>query len=491
MKTTKQSTGNQKRRGIALIWVAIVSLVLFAFAGLLIDLARIYITAQKLSNTADAAALAGSRYVAIGTDPDYTGVTAEQVAQTYADKHTAANVPVYLDPGRYVSDDTVISSVDPDEVSPYDAALVDDIVIGRYLDWNQTFIVDHLTPDSMLVIARREGDPSQPELPLLFGPVFGINLVDVKRYAIAKVRNPYGAGLLALGECDCPGIYFGGSGAADDLTVYGGGSLYVNASYNPGGTSGAIDQTGNAPSEVNVDRIYVVGGIDANFNYPDDAEIVQNPDVEPESDPYEYLPDHNIDQIRAMVDMGMISDSDEPMTYSPGYYSGGIQINNSMVILEPGDYFLDSIGQDASMSVNGGTITDDGVLGRGVTLHIIGDADMGIDMQGNGNILIEAPDDSSTYDGVAIYQKRDPDYNCAKSCVDWPNSYPLSELLGSGDIILDGAVYMPHNKLRMGGTGYIYLSRVVADRFHIYGNGEKIVNYKGIPEIAPKSYLVE
>lgn len=35
------------------------------------------------------------------------------------------------------------------------------------------------------------------------------------------------------------------------------------------------------------------------------------------------------------------------------------------------------------------------------------------------------------------------------------------------------------------------MTRTVADRLHIYGDGQKVVNYKGVPKIAEKSYLVE
>jgi hypothetical protein len=477
---------NYKRKGIALIWVMLLFIVMIGIAGLLIDWARYYLTAQKLHNTADAAALAGSRYVAVSTHPDYTGITAETIAQNFADKHTAANLPVELNPTRYALVDTVISSIDPDEISPYD--IPDDIVIGRYVDWNQTFIVDHTTPDSMLVVARREGaaapPANQPKLPLLFGPIFGVNTVNVKRYAIAKVKNPFGAGLLALGECP---IFPGDPGC---LTVFGGGSLYINSSYiNEGGNDGAVDQSGNAHVDVDIDRMYVVGSVDDNFDYPEGADIQDYTNsVEPEPDPYEYLPDHDLTAIRAMEDKGTIADSNDPQTYTEGYYSGGIQISGSEVTLMPGDYYLDSVGYSQSMKVNGGLIT-----GEGVTLHIIGDADFGIDVGGNANIDISAPTSTSNpYAGVAIYQKRDPTYDCFKSCKSpWQQSFPLSEFNGGGVVIIDGGVYMPHNKLELGGTGDIYVGRTVADRFYIYGDGKKEVHYKGIPDIAPKSYLVE
>ncbi|MEN8126566.1 MAG: pilus assembly protein TadG-related protein [Planctomycetota bacterium] len=478
------NSNNQKRRGIAIIWVAMLALVLIGFAGLLIDMARIYITAHQLHNAADAASLAGSRIVPMVAEPTYAGSSPEQVALSYAQTHTAGNEAVYLDPARYGTPGTEISSVVPEAINPYDVG--GDILIGRYIDHSRLFVVDHTEPDSMLTIPRRDGTPNQPKLPLLFGPIFGIETVNVKRYAIAKIDNPYGAGLLALSECPgCPGLIFGSTDPHEPaIAIFGGGSLYVNSYYTPGGNDGAVDQSGNAEVGLDLDRMYVVGSIDDKFDYPPDTDVHDYTEgVEPEPDPYAHVPD-------AVYDTSIVAEPNISVsgTYSPGYYPGGIQVSgtNTAIELLPGDYYLDSVGEAASMSVNGGLIT-----GEGVTLHIVGDAGIGINVGGNANIDISAPTEGP-YAGIGIFQKRDPDYNCAKTCFEpWQQSFPLSEFNGTGDIIIDGAVYMPHNKLELGGNGYIYMTRTVADRFYIYGSGEKIVDYKGDPQIANKSYLVE
>lgn len=478
-----------KRKGIALVWGTLFLMVLLGVMAIMLDFAWGYLAVHQIQNAVDSAALAGSRYTPIVHDPN-SGISnvgiAKNIAHAYGIDHVSAGVDVFLDTS------TAIDTTLADPINPYDPAITDDIIIGRYVEHSGLFYVDHINPDSMMVIGRRDGTSNQPLLGLTFGPVFGQDSATYKRFAVAKVLDAYGAGVLALGECDCSGIYFGGSGAADDLTILNGGSLYVNASYNPGGADGAIDQTGNSDPDLLVDNVFAVGGIDSRFDWPEGSNIYDHEDgVQPQPDPYAYLPDHIADSpgspghYKTTPDKGTIADANDPMVYSPGYYSGGIQITSSDVHLQPGDYYLDSVGQDASMTVNGGLIT-----GEGVTLHIVGDADVGIDIQGNANIDITAPD-NGTYAGVAIYQKRDEDYDCTISCVDWPNSYPLSELNGTGDLVIDGAVYMPHNKLTLGGTGYIELTRVVADRFYIYGNGEKIVNYRGIRKIAPKSYLVK
>ncbi|MHC4525737.1 MAG: pilus assembly protein TadG-related protein [Planctomycetota bacterium] len=472
MKTTVQSTDHQKRRGIAILWVTLLLLILIGFAGLMIDAGRMFMAAHQLHNTADAAALAGARYVPMVMDPEYMGDSAEQVAWTYAQLHTAANIPVHLDKVRYA----IPSDLNP--LDPLDPSLVDDIVIGRYINHSNLFFVDHDTPDSMLVFARRTGDPSQPKLPLLFGPIFGLNTVNMKRYAIAKVIDPYGAGIIALGTYpDVPGITFSGVGTDLPLTVLNGGSVHVNSFMEDGALS-----VNSKNIILDVERLISVGGLNQKFYdsmdaYPDayeDADIqsgLGEDYVEP--DPYASVPDAVYD---TSVAPATISDTG---TYSPGYYSGGLQVSSSSVTLLPGDYYLDSVGYQASMSMSGGTLTGDGV-----TLHIIGDAKNGIDVQGNTIIDISAPE-SGTYEGIAIFQARDPDGDG-----DALNN-PVSDLNGTGSIDVDGAIYMPQNLLMIGGTGYFATTRAVADRFDISGTGEKVINYKGEPEIAPASYLVE
>jgi hypothetical protein len=469
-----------KRKGVALIWGVLFFMVLLGFMGIMLDFGRGYLAVHQIQNAVDAAALAGSRYVPIVHDPD-TNTTnlsiAKDIAHDYGIGHASAGVPVFLDTATAINPDLT------NPIDPYAPAITDDIIIGRYVEWSGRFYVDHVNPDSMMVIGRRDGTANQPLLGLMFGPAFGQDTATYKRYAIAKVRDAYGAGLLALSKCDCPGIFFGGGGNAEDITILNGGSLYINSPYNPGGSSGAVDQTGNSDPDLALNKVFVVGGIDNNFDWPPDTDIHEG--VAPEPDPYAYLPNHNLASIRAMPDHGTIADANDGQTLSPGYYSGGFQISDADLTLQPGNYYLDSVGQPASLTMTGGLIT-----GEGVTLHIIGNANMGLNIGGNANIDISAPT-TGTYEGVAIYQKRDPAYDCVKSCVKWPNSYPLSEFNGTGDLIVDGGVYMPHNKLTLGGTGYIELTRVVADRFYIYGNGAKVVNYKGQRKIAPSSYLVK
>lgn len=452
---------NHKRKGIAILWVAVLLIVFVAFVGFVIDAARIYLTGHQLHNAADAAALAGARYVPM---IQLSGTTdeAEQVAQDFAGQNYAAQLAVHLDKGWTIPVDSYISRIVPGAINPYDAtALPDDIVIGRYIDNSQLFIVDHETPDSMLVVARRDGTAGQPKLPLLFGPIFNVDTANVKQYAIAKVRNPYGAGMLALGDNPTrPGIEFLGKGNEDALTIFGGGSLYVNSSWNPGGQQGAIDATGNADPVVNFDRMYVVGGIDSKMDFPPDTDIEDYRDgVEPEPDPYAGVFD-DLPAYDPSNDLGTITAGG---TYPPGYYSGGIDKPDGPVYLETGGiYHLGGVGIDATKA---GTF----IQGENVLLHIVGTG--AVTLNGGTADL----SGHSDYADVAIFQDNNND----------------SLIIGNNDLNIDGAIYMPNSLLELGGTGGGLGTRMVADRYQIQGNSKIVINYKGTPTIAPASYLVE
>jgi len=459
---------NYKRKGIAIGWMIVTIMLLVGIMALMIEGARIYYTSHQLQNTADAAALAGSRYVAVYSDPAYSGnaeTNARDVAAYYALQNRVLGnrqIQLNLNEGN-----------DP----------AGEIVIGKYIshlanDNDPTtvpFVPTLDYPNAMKVLDNMGNNSANAPLPMMLGKIFGGQSRHLSRYAIAKIHNPYGAGLLALGKCDCPGVTFSGAGSVDDLVVFGGGSVYSNSINNE-----SIAVAGNVTTDI--ESIYAVGGIDPKFYNPNnDISVMDiNADLGEdnfEPDPYESLPDA---VYGTTPDFGTISESG---TYSEGYYSGGIQVNDSgtTITLQPGDYYLDSVGQAASLSTTGGLIT-----GEGVTLHIIGDADKGVDVGGNANIDISAPT-SGPYADIAIFQKRNPDYDCDLSC----SKFPLSELLGTGNINIEGAIYMPHNKLTLGGTGDIILNRTVADRFIIQGTSQKVIDYKGKPRIADKSYLVE
>ena len=449
MSIQQYSSTHRKHRGIALVWVAMTLLVIFALGGLMLDWARVCVAGHQLQNAADAAALAGARYVSVLNDPTVEGWRdARQVAQQYAAANPAAQLAVNVQLNADNSDNPAAGSGD-------------DIVIGRYVNPNVTypsglFIPSDPNPDAMLVRARKDGTSNQ-RLALMFGRMFGFNERDnIQHYAIAKIYAPYGSGMIALGH-DGIGIEIKGGGGPDvsPVEILNGGAIQVN-SNDPDAFF-----VNNKNVVIGADRIYDVGGHDSNNNNFTPSET---------TDVYDHLGDEGIvpdpyagvfDSLPfdTSVDLGAIN---APGTYSPGYYSGGIDKPIGEVILLPGVYHLGGVGLDASS--NGTNIQGDDIL-----LHIV---DTGfVDINGGAIDITGHPD----YENIAIFQDNTLD----------------SRIIGNNNLDIDGVVYTPTSLLELGGTAENFGTRAVAERYLIHGDANITIDYQGEPQVAQSSYLVE
>src|SRR5262245_51758544 len=86
-------------RGLAIVLVAILVVVLIGFAGLAVDLSRVYTASQQLQSAADAAALAAANHVTDEVDPmdpSNPFSATRQAAISVAAKNVAASAPVKL-----------------------------------------------------------------------------------------------------------------------------------------------------------------------------------------------------------------------------------------------------------------------------------------------------------------------------------------------------------------------------------------------------------
>ena len=81
-------------RGIAVVYIALMLLVLLAFVGLAIDIGYMYVAKSQLQNAADAAALAGANLL----DGTISSAQARQEAQKFAalNKTTGQNITIDL-----------------------------------------------------------------------------------------------------------------------------------------------------------------------------------------------------------------------------------------------------------------------------------------------------------------------------------------------------------------------------------------------------------
>src|SRR4051794_35895018 len=176
---------HRRHAGGAIVYAAIVLLVLIGFVGLAIDWGYMTWTAQKLQNGADAAALAGAQEVW------WSKSAAREQAITYAAYNEAGGKPVTLR-------DNLTN--DPNG----------DVIIGIYSRAAGTFTpsTSRTQANSVRVVARRQTNSAAGALPLFFGPIFGKKTSEVARYAIAiAIGGPAENSVISLNNSDPKSFY--------------------------------------------------------------------------------------------------------------------------------------------------------------------------------------------------------------------------------------------------------------------------------------------
>ncbi|MFP6584637.1 MAG: hypothetical protein VCD00_19040 [Candidatus Hydrogenedentota bacterium] len=130
--------------------------------------------------------------------------------------------------------------------------------------------------------------------------------------------------------------------------------------------------------------------------------------------------------------------------YEPGYYPGGLDMQNGRIDLNPGVYILDGKG----LNITGGDLYAEGCMFF-IVDTTSGPPDSNVDIRGGGVLDISAPDvNEYTYPGspditpyaeagVSIFQARDNTHE--------------SYIKGTADTNIDGTIYMPENKIKVVG----------------------------------------
>jgi hypothetical protein len=187
-------------------------MVLFLFVGLSLDMGKLALNVNQLQNAADAAALAGAQVVK-GQSPGVTRQRAHDIGlQNVADRFAV----------------TLRTTPSPQEDPfPADDSLYD-IVVGRWVKYNSTFLPTLDAPNAVKVIARRKvalANVGAPPLQLTFGPIVGVNTTNAAREAIAFCNSSGGAGLIVLSDLPVQGVEIG---ATADIDIDGGG-IHINS----------------------------------------------------------------------------------------------------------------------------------------------------------------------------------------------------------------------------------------------------------------------
>jgi hypothetical protein len=291
-------------------------------------------------------------------------------------------------------------------------------------------------------------------LPLIFGPIFNVSTSDVQRQAIAMVGGGTGAGLIALNRTK--------RGA---LTVEGNVTLEVNNGTIVVDSTDPRGFTSNGSPIINAPTINVVGGASMSNGTTFSGELNPGSDYVP--DPLAYL---EAPDFRAMADRGTVNitgKSSSTTNLQPGYYPGGISMNNDKATLNlaPGIYVVDGEG----LKITGGDMYANGVMfyikGTGV-----------VDLEGNGTMQITPidpehytyPAGTSVYEGVTFFQDSASDTNKT-----------VSKLVGTNNLSLQGTLYFRNNEIDISGTSDGLGNQLIADSINISGNSTVRINYDG------------
>ncbi|MBI4555970.1 MAG: hypothetical protein HY706_00175 [Candidatus Hydrogenedentes bacterium] len=420
--------------GISNIWVALIVMVLMGLLVLCIETGFLVLVGEQLQVAADAAALGGAWFI----KTDTTAARLQAIAVAYA--NDAVSTPIQLRPN-------------------YENAAEGDIVLGRFDRDTMTFTPGDSGRNAIEVVARRTDDSLGGPIPLLFAKFFGYETLGMARQAIAMMAGGTGAGLIVLNESEKRALEVFGS---VDVIVDGG-AIQVNSDH---------DQAAYFGGSATLDAVEanVVGGIlvTGNPGIP-----YYNEGAPSMPDPLASLPAPSWD---SSEDLGTVSiTGGQILTISPGYYSGGISMNNGTLTLQPGIYVLDGAGLQITGSAN--------LLALGVMFYITGTGF--VDIHGGGVLTITPPDPDlysypgvDTYEGVAIFQARD--------------NTNESTIIGTSLMNLEGTYYFPAGHLNIGGDATKFGNQLIANTMEIFGNGTLIINYDGrFPAPGGSVFLVQ
>jgi hypothetical protein len=341
------------RRGIAVIWVAIVLMVMIGVIGLALDTGYTVLVGNQLQAAADAGALAGARTVGVAP----TGC--KTAAVTIADLNSAAGLPVQIDINA-------------------------DVTVGHWDLNTRTFTSPSSSSNAVRVRARRVTGYGPGPVPLFFGSIFGVNTIDMSRTATAMANVTYSPALVVLDPTGSCSLDVGGGGV---LTVPGS-AIQVNST-----ATTAACFSGAAMSSSTY--LNVTGGVSGATHFT--GTIATG--VPPLPDPLGALPAPPRGPPLGSRSIGR----QQNITLDPGYYNGGLTVQGTLH-LNPGIYIIGGTGLRANSAAN--------IIGQGVMIYITDGA--AVNMNSSSTRVTLSPPDptrdtfpgADIYAGVSMFQDR-------------------------------------------------------------------------------------
>lgn len=471
------TTDHSHDRGQILVLFAMSITVLLIVAALAFDVGLMLVERRDQQNAADAAALAGARYIL--SDP--ARAAAEAYATAAKNGYTdgpSTNVTVYIPPEH-----------------------------GQYRRWAPGYI-------EVQIGASR---------PSVFGGIIGQAAWPVGAFAVAANNQgmTFSFGMLALNETACKAIHVSGDGlvyaraniqsnsSGSDcpeppygLSRTGGGTITIDAEDAVCRTVGAIQDQGNG--DMNCDPV------DYSFALPDPLEDLPAVPKPPLADPiarvgHTYdIPDYcpgSTQANRAPSEsnprpcvIGLGQAADKAWILSPGLYPGGLDVKgNSTIYLLKGIYWIGGGGftvsgdSDIYSVASAEDLAPDagGVLIYNSQLPnaAAGPVSLG---GGGANVNLwplnpESGSPNAIYKDIVLFQDR-----AVTTTVTLNGSAAVAKVLG--------IIYVPEGEVKLNGNGgTLTVDQVIADTFLADGNGGtiRVMRDRGVDVIISGVGLVE
>lgn len=412
-----------RRTGATLAWLLGLMAVWAALLGLAVDTGWGVLVGGQLQNAADAAALAGAQPLKAGRDQVRT------VAMMVAARNPAAGHELSLD------------------ANPLNAP-GGDVVVGRYNRSLDLFTPTDSGGNAVRVVTRRTGDSADGPVPLFFGPMFGVDSIEMSRSAIARNLGGTGAGLVALcPDCTCA------------LEVTDGALHVLDGVIQIDAAVGCAMCGGGSVTSVGVD--IAAGGGECTGDGAADGHQIDTMAV-PLGDPVADVPEPDWE---GLADLGAITTSG---LYGPGYYSGGLDLQTGIVFLQTGTYVLGGVGLRVGPS---------GVVIANRCMMYIPPGGGAVDLTDVGGFRLTPPA-SGPYEGISIFQSR--------------LNTNAAAIHAGGGMLMTGTGYFPAAQLTLGGSGATAGNQHIAWTIRVEDAGTLTIRYlQSFPPDEDAVYLVE
>lgn len=441
----KKNTGlaiyDVRMAGIATLWMVLTVILLFAFVAMAVDVTYVTVAGRQLSAGADAASLAG-------------------VALVRRDRVQARDKAVALALANVANRDAI--QIDRNDINDAGGA----IVIGVYRRSEGTFTpigIGEGLPNAVRITASRTDGSLGGPMPTIFASMFGVNSVNIERFATAMIQGDVGPGVIALDPSGSCSLDMRGSAGTFSIND---GILQVNSDH------GDAACHAGKPT-MNVEEVYVVGGTDKRFEDQVDLDGELITDADPVPDPLAALPEPN----QPPTNFGDVSINNGTHTLQPGTYDD-LSITGGNITMEPGLYYF-----TGELKHNGGTV--DATAGVMLFFGPTGN----IDIAGNGTFQIAGMDPTVYPNGPGVPAEvsgiKVPIFQSRSNTGD-------AELNGTTNWQMDGSVYIPNGTLLVRGTPGTFANGLIAGTIEVRGNADVSIDFQGqFPPLPRKVFLVE